>query len=140
MNMGLETGKVLRSLAVWLLIIVAESIHGTLRTLFLEPVLGGPAARRLSVFTGVLLIFAVTYLCIKWIGESRSKGLIAIGLGWVFLTVIFEIALGRLVLGLTWERLLADYDITNGGLMGIGLILMALVPLATARLRGIPAD
>jgi len=29
-----------RALAVWLLIVVAESIHGTLRQLFLAPLIG----------------------------------------------------------------------------------------------------
>lgn len=126
----------IRAGAVWLLIIAAETVHGTFRTIFLEPAMGGPEARRLSVFTGAALIFAITWLTIRWIGEWSSGRLIAIGLMWIALTVGFEVALGRFVLGLSWDRLFSDYDLSRGGLMSIGLLLMALSPVAAARLRG----
>ena len=59
------------------------------------------------------------------------------GLEWAALTVLFEIGLGRLVLGLPWERLAEDYDLRRGGFMGLGLLVMALSPLLAARLRGL---
>ncbi|MCO6511705.1 MAG: hypothetical protein J5I65_13025 [Aridibacter famidurans] len=126
-----------RALGVWGLIVLAESVHGTLRTLFLEPVMGGPEARRLSVLTGAVLIFLVTVLFIRWIGTRSVPRLIAIGAMWVALTIAFEVLLGRFVLGLSWERLLEDYDLSRGGLMIFGLIFMLFAPLIAARLRGI---
>lgn len=127
----------MRALGVWGLIILAESVHGTLRTLFLEPVMGGPEARRLSVLTGALLIFLVTLLFIRWIGTASVARLIAVGAMWVLLTVAFEVLLGRFVLGLSWERLFGDYDLSNGGLMIFGLIFMFFAPLIAARLKGV---
>lgn len=47
------------SIIVWLIIIAAESFHGTLRTLFLEPAIGDFRARQISVFTAALIIFAI---------------------------------------------------------------------------------
>jgi hypothetical protein len=48
-----------RALAVWLLIISAEVVHGTLRTLFLAPLIGDFHARQVSVFTGSAIILTI---------------------------------------------------------------------------------
>jgi hypothetical protein len=56
-----------RALAVWLLIILAESIHGTLRTLLLVPVVGDFPARQISVFTGAVIIFAIAWFTHRWV-------------------------------------------------------------------------
>lgn len=124
----------LRALAVWLVIIVVESVHGTLRQLLLVPALGDFRARQVSVLTGSLLIFLVAWLFIRWLGATSRRALLGIGLLWVALTVVFEVALGRL-LGFEWSRLLEDYDLPHGGLMGLGLVAMFLTPLLAARLR-----
>jgi hypothetical protein len=41
---------------------------------------------------------------------------------------------GRLT-GLTWERIWSDYNLPEGGLMPLGLLVMAVSPLLAARLR-----
>jgi len=51
------------------------------------------------------------------------------------LTLVLEIGLGRLVFGFPWERILSDYDLPRGGLMPLGLLVMALAPLLVARRR-----
>lgn len=124
-----------RALIVWFLIIVAESIHGTLRQLFLAPLIGDFPARRVSVFTASLVIFLITYLFIRWISAPTDKALLGIGLVWVILTVSFEFILGILVLSYTWERILEDYDISRGGLMGFGLLFMFFAPYVADKLR-----
>jgi hypothetical protein len=126
-----------RSIAVWLLIIFAESVHGVLRTLYLAPLLGDFRARQVSVFTASLIIFAIAFATIRWIGTGRRSHLWGIGVLWVLLTVAFEFSLGRFVLELDWERLFSDYNLGQGGLMGLGLAAMCVTPLATAKLRGL---
>lgn len=126
----------LRALAVWLVIVCAESVHGALRTAFLAPYVGDFRARRISVFTGSLLILLIAYLFIRWIRAGTTRALITVGFVWLVLTVLFELTLGRFVLGLSWDRLASDYDIRRGGLMLFGLILLTLSPLIAARLRG----
>ena len=59
---------------------------------------------------------------------------------WGVLTVLFEIGLGRPVLGLPWERLTEYYDVTRGGFMGVGLLFMAAAPWLAAWLRGRKRD
>ncbi len=127
----------LRALLVWLVIIAVETFHGILRTLLLVPMMGDFPARQISVLTGSLLIFGVTLFFINWI-EARSRlQLLIVGTIWVLLTILFEIALGRLVLNLSWERITEDYDITRGGFLGFGLLFMAVSPLLATRFQRI---
>jgi hypothetical protein len=58
-----------------------------------------------------------------------------VGAIWVLLTLGFEIVLGRILMGLTWERIFSDYDIGHGGLMPIGLTIMFFAPLIASRFR-----
>jgi hypothetical protein len=48
------------------------------------------------------------------------------------LTVLFEVGLGRLVLGLPWGRITEDYDLTRGGVLGLGLLFMAVSPAGSS--------
>jgi hypothetical protein len=129
----------LRALLVWLVIIVAESVHGTLRTLYLAPALGDFPARRVGVLIGTALIFVVALAFTRWIGARSRRQLLGIGALWVGLTVAFEVLLGRALLHYDWARILADYDLSRGGLMGFGLLAMFFMPLLAARIRG-PAE
>ncbi len=85
---------------------------------------------------GSLLIVGIARLFIRWIQAGTAQKLFLVGLEWVALTVLFEIALGWLILGLPWERMTEDYDIFRGGFMGLGLLFMALTPSLVAKLRG----
>ncbi len=125
----------LRAFVVWLLLMAVEVVHGTLRAIILVPRVGDLCARQIGVVVGSLLILIVCFLMIGWIGVVRARSLIAIGLSWLVLTVGFELALGRFVFGYSWERIASDYDLLHGGLMPIGLAVLALSPLFTARLR-----
>lgn len=127
--------SLLRPIAVWLLMMLAESLHGTLRVLFLVPRIGDMPARQVGVFTGSLILFSITWLCIRWMRIATTPGLLAVGALWVLLTTAFEFTLGRLAFGLSWERILSDYDLPHGGLMPLGLLMMALSPWLAHRLR-----
>ncbi len=127
-----------RTLLLWCAIIVAESLHGTLRELLLAPRLGSLPARQVAVFTGTALLFAITCAGIRWLAPRGARACLVTGAAWVVLTVGFEMALGRLGFGYGWPRILEDYDPSRGGLMGLGLLAMLFMPLAAARLRGLP--
>jgi hypothetical protein len=126
-----------RGLAVWFLIVCAESVHGILRTMFLAPYVGDFQARRIGVLTGSVLILTIACLFARWIRADTKVSLVAVGLMWLVLTLLFELSLGRFLLGFSWERLLSDYDISRGGLLLFGLLVLALSPLIAARLRDI---
>lgn len=125
-----------RVLLGWLALMAAESLHGTLRELLLAPRIGSLPARQLAVFSGMVLIYAITWSLVRWMGLRRRRDCLLAGLSWVVATVAFEVTLGRAVLGLGWSRILEDYDPTRGGLMLLGLAIMAFAPLLAACWRG----
>lgn len=135
MEQGLA-GVMSRGVAVWLVLMAAETVHGILRSIFLVPLVGDLRARQFSVFVGSLLIVFLTYLFVRWIKGAAPLHFILVGAMWVFLTVGFEIVLGRFVMGLSWGRIASDYNMAEGGLMIFGLLIMMIAPLTTARLRG----
>ncbi|MEO8028669.1 MAG: hypothetical protein ABI823_19460, partial [Bryobacteraceae bacterium] len=124
-----------RALAVWLILILAESIHGVLRTLLLAPRVGDFAARQIGVLTGSLLILGISWLFVRWIGATGSRQLLAVGALWLVLTLSFELGAGHWAFGRSWASLGQDYDLPHGGLLPLGLLFLTLSPLLAARIR-----
>jgi hypothetical protein len=137
--MKLKTSSVSwrRAIAVWLMLMIAESMHGVLRGVVLVPVVGDFLARQISVLTGSLLIVGIAWLFIRWIRAKGPGQLWLVGLVWLGLTLLFEIGLGRIVLHYSWARILSDYDTLHGGLLPFGLVVLTCSPLIAARLRAI---
>jgi hypothetical protein len=126
---------VIRSLAIWLLIICAEIIHGILRAVLLVPMVGEFRSNQIGVFTGSAIIIVIAYFTIRWIGAQRPKETLLVGMIWLVLTFAFEVLFGRFVVRLTWEELLAGYNIADGGLMPLGLLLLLFSPMIASKLR-----
>ena len=124
-----------RALLAWLAIVLAESVHGIIRQLFIAPVTGDLRARQLGVAVGSAIIFAIAWLSVRWIGARSPREQLRVGLAWVALIVVFEASVGT-ALGYTRQRMLEDYDVTRGGFMGFGLLFMFFAPALAAKLRG----
>jgi hypothetical protein len=120
-----------RALLVWFVIILAETVHGVLRQMFLVPLVGDLPARQIGVLLGSLIIFAITWLFSRWLGARTIRQQLGAGFAWVALTIAFEFALGA-TLGLSLQRMLQDYDPTQGGFMVFGLLFMLLAPALAA--------
>lgn len=125
-------GLALRALGLWLVLMALESAHGVLRRLLVEPMVGDLTARRLGVLTGSLLVLATAWLLRRWLEPAGGGARLAIGLAWAALTFGFETGLG-FALGYSPGRVLSDYDLPHGGLMPLGLLVLALSPLAVRR-------
>jgi hypothetical protein len=125
-----------RAALAWMLVILVETLHGTLRELFIAPAWGDLRARQLGVLVGCMLILVVALLTVRWIGARGRGAWLAIGLLWVSLTLTFEFSVGR-ALGYPWVRILEDYDPARGGFMVLGMAFLGVAPLLAARLRGL---
>lgn len=90
---------VIRALIVWLILIVAEIVHGIARAIFLVPHVGQFRSNQIGVGTGSLIILASALVFVRWIGPSRSLLLLGIGLLWGVLTLALRSSSAGLWLG-----------------------------------------
>jgi hypothetical protein len=125
-----------RGVGIWLTLVVVESLHGVIRRLFLEPQLGDLRARQASVFTGAALITLVFWFTLKWLGPQSVRRWWKIGAMWLALTLAFEIGLGR-AMGMSWDRIVSDFDPWRGGLLGFGMLVILVAPRILAERRGL---
>ena len=123
-----------RALATLLFIIVAESVNGTLRQLFVAPVVGDLRARQLGLLVAMGVIFAIACMCIRWIGARSRDEQFKVGLVWVVLMLAFEFSLGT-ALGYDIERMTADYNPGKGGFMLLGMTFLFVAPVLAAVTR-----
>jgi hypothetical protein len=128
-----------RALVVWLLMMVIETIHGVLRNRFLVPVIGDVGSRQIGVLIGSALILGVAIMTIGWIRPPSERALLGIGALWLTLTLAFEFGLGR-ALGRPWAAMLSDYDLSRGGLLSIGMVVLALSPWIAEHVRQADVD
>lgn len=124
-----------RAVLIWLLLIAAEIVHGILRAIALVPLAGEFRSNQIGVFTGSAIILVIACLTIRWIGATQRSELLTVGAIWLALTVAFEVLFGRFVVGLSWERIFADYNLLRGGLMPLGLLFLFFAPMIAGRLR-----
>jgi hypothetical protein len=124
-----------KAFAVWLVILVCAVANGTLREAIITPYLGNMVGLLLS---GILLssvIVVITYFALPWIGLARRSQAIGIGLGWLALTLVFEISFGRLQ-GESWSALLEAYTFKGGNIWPVVLLVTGAAPYIAGRLRG----
>ncbi|WP_309741636.1 hypothetical protein [Chamaesiphon sp. OTE_20_metabat_361] len=124
-------------MAIWFIFIALESLNGTIRTLWLVPLFGDLRAHQLSFITGSLLILTIATISIRWIEATSLAQLMSVGVLWMLLTVTFEVALGRWAFGYSWAQIAADYNLFQGRLMAIGLVLLLFAPLIATRIRDV---
>ncbi len=118
----------LRALAVLALIILAETVNGTVRTLAIAPLVGDFTARQIGTFTGCALIGLIAWAARPWLNARSPRAQWAVGALWVAVMLAFELALGRLVAGASWARLVSDYNLAQGGLLGLGMAWLLCAP------------
>jgi hypothetical protein len=92
-------------------------------------------SNQIGVFTGSAIILVIACLTIRWIGATQRSELLTVGAIWLALTVAFEVLFGRFVVGLSWERIVADYNLLRGGLMPLDLLFLLFAPMIAGRLR-----
>ncbi len=124
-----------RGILVWLFIMLAETVHGVLRSLFLAPHVGEEMASRIGWPVGLLIVLIVSTLAIRWTRVRGTRPLILLGILWAVLTFAFEVLIAKLR-GLGPAEIMAEIDPATG-LMLYSLAAMLVMPLVAARLRNV---
>ncbi|WP_373187768.1 hypothetical protein [Halopseudomonas sp.] len=124
----------LKTLVIWVCILVLAVANGALRESVLIPGIGTPAALVLSGLLLSILIIGVAYLSFPWLRISGPVQLLGVGLGWLALTVVFEFSFGFWQ-GKSWPELLEAYTFKDGNIWPVVLAATVLAPYIAARLR-----
>ena len=104
----------LKYFLAWFGMMILAILNGGLRDVLYKPRVGDLVAHQIS--TVILLVLITAYFRILssiWPIESSKRAWI-IGFMWLCMTLVFEIGLGRVLLGYPWSRVLHDYNILAG--------------------------
>lgn len=123
----------LKSIGIWLLIVIAAIINGAIRDKLLTPLIGAHLSLPISGITLSFLVFVITYFAIPVFGNIKSRGYIFIGLFWIILTLAFEYLFGHYVIGKSWYEINQVFDVYNGNLFTVVLVVTGLSPWAAAK-------
>jgi hypothetical protein len=127
----------MRAALVWGALLVVMFGNGAFRALVLQPRLGEQVARQVSSVLGMGVIFAAAGVLVRWhAGAESPRAWLAAGVLWCALTLAFEILFGRYVSGMSWDALLADYDVTSGRLWPLVVASTIVAPWLGALVSG----
>ena len=124
-----------RSVLAWLALLVLAILNGGLREVVITPRFGAYAGHVLSTLMLCMLVLALTYAAIGWIGPHDSSAAWTIGVTWVTLTLAFEFLAGHYLFGRPWSTLLADYDVLSGRVWILVLLTTVASPSLMAGWR-----
>jgi hypothetical protein len=125
----------LKAVGIWFLFMILAVLNGILRVKALNSLTGREWALPLSGIILCAAIFLVTYIFIPKLKSSRAADYRLIGGLWVLLTLAFEFLFGHYVIGESWASLADAYNIKKGNLWSLVMIVIAVAPLAAAKLR-----
>ena len=120
----------------WILLAIVAITNGIVRQSTYGKIISELAAHQISTVTGILATGTVVWwLSRLWPLESSSQAW-TIGVIWLILTIGFEFGFGYFMVGHSWEKLLADYNILNGRVWSLFLIWMTVMPFFFFKLSG----
>jgi hypothetical protein len=126
---------VLRSLLIWLVILLLAIINGAFRQAVLIPRMNERAAHVASTLLLSVLVVAATWMVLPWVGPMTTGEAWTVGMLWLLLTVAFEFLAGHYLFGTPWQTLLLDYNITQGHIWPLALMVTLVSPVLVYLLR-----
>ena len=124
----------LMSLGIWFILAVSAIVVALFRNSVLLPPFGEQTAHQLGTLVFLIVQFLIIYFFIKKINLKETRLLLLVGLFWVMLTIIFEFLFGHYVIGHSWEKLFANYNIFNGRLWVLVLLNNLAAPLVSSKI------
>jgi hypothetical protein len=123
------------TIGTWLLLLVLAIFNAGIRNLGYQPVIGDLRAHQLSTIIYMSLILLTTYLIFRFTHvELNDYEPLLMGVIWFLLTITFEFIAGHYVFGNSWEKLLHDYNIYEGRIWILVLIMTLLSPSLAQKL------
>jgi hypothetical protein len=125
--------RLLAAAGLWVGLVVVALLNAGFREVVLAPSVGDSVAHVTSTGTLLTALAVVAYLYFRRFADHSVGELVAIGLGWAAMTVLFEFGFGHYVMGTPWHVLVADYDLLAGRVWVLVPLSMAVFPLLFGR-------
>ena len=129
-----------KATAIWFLIALTAILNGVLREKVLVSMLGTETALPVSGVLLALLVFLVTLVSVPFIGCSEIKTYLWIGFSWLLFTLSFEFLSGHYIAGKPWRETVQVFNLKQGNLFTVVLLVTVLAPWLAAKIRGMPND
>ena len=127
----------LKAIGVWLIIVIAAICNGLFRDKILTSFIGAKLALPVSGLILSLLVLLVAFIFIPFLNTQQPSIYFAVGILWVAFTLAFELLFGHFVLNKPWQEIIRVFDIRNGDLFTVVLLITAVAPWLAAKARGI---
>lgn len=118
----------IKSVAVWVLLAAGEILNGNFRVRYLHGKLGDKPAKKISFCIGLTIIYVTGWLSMPWLNPKNLAECFLIGFIWMILMLSLDIYFGRFVFRFTWQKILEDFDLRKGNLLGLGMLLLLICP------------
>ena len=80
-------------------------------------------------------IFGLIYLYVRKLKAAHQNELLKLGIFGTVLTIAFECLFGRYAMGVFWKLLFADYNVFQGSLWPLVLMVTLLGPVLAWKMR-----
>jgi hypothetical protein len=127
---------IFRAVLIWFGLLTIAVLNGGFREAVLVPRLGRGVGQAVSTVLLSALILAAGWTAIPWIAPRSLQEAWTIGVLWVALTLAFEFLAGHFLFGKPWQELLADYDIFEGRIWVMVLIVTLMTPIIAFTRQG----
>jgi len=126
---------VFRYIIAWIGLVVIAIINGTFREILYSQYMDGLSAHQLSTVIGIIAFGIYIWILSKIWPIKSSRQAISIGIAWLVMTILFEFVFGHYVMGNSWNKLFADYNIIHGRVWIVVLIWTAIAPYIFFRFK-----
>lgn len=119
----------------WVGLVVLAILNGILRQEVYGKDMSELSAHQLSTLIGLILFAIYIWVLTGIFPIESSRQALLIGGLWLLMTVLFEFIFGHYVIGHPWNKLLHDYNLSQGRVWVLVLIWTAIAPYVFYRLR-----
>ncbi len=125
----------LKAALIWFIIALLAIVNGLFRESILVPYCGQSIALPSSGIMLSMIILTITYFSFKLFEKNNSLTYFLIGIQWVSMTLLFEFVFGHYVVGKSWSELLQVFNILEGNLFSVVLLISLFSPTLVAKLK-----
>jgi len=125
----------LKAFGLWLGFLAVAIGGAIIREKFLVPEFGPLGGRALGTLLVGAIIFGLIYAYVGKLKGATRVSLVKLGLFWTMATIAFEFLFGHYVMGHSWDSLWADYNVFQGRLWPLVLMITLFGPLWAQKMR-----